>query len=286
MPVVYGSQFTITTGDVFLQEKWSKELTIAREAALVMGKWVKRFDVDNADILNIPNLANLAAAGTIDAHGDLADVTPTTDTNVQLLLNQRIGYILNIPDELSLKSQYDLVSEWTKKAGYGIGLAVETNLLGLTTGFSQTVGDTSSELSALRVLRGVQRLNEANAPKEDRHLVIDPSQVTPLLDTDRFISADKVPYGREDSPILHGEIGMLYGGRTAWSTEVVTSALGGVTGFANLMFHKDAAALGILRDVKSEELARTHFARRIGCSMFYGFIELRDNHGVLVYTSQ
>src|SRR3990167_4516944 len=174
MPVVYGRTHNITTDDIFRVEKWSKDITYWRENPLVMGKWVKRFDVEaGTQLINIPNVTRPPEPAAIDANGDMTDTTPATETQVQLLLDQRRGYIVNIPDDLSLQSTYDLA---------------QSNL--------------------------------------------------------------------------------------------VAAAVEG--GYGNLAFQREAIAMGILRDVQIKMLAETHFSKRIGISMYYGYIELRDNHGVRV----
>lgn len=280
MPVVYGRQHTITTDDVFREEKWSKDVTYWRENNLVMGKWVKRFDVAaGTQLLNIPNLARPAAPSTIDAHGDVSDTTPDTQTQVTLNLDQRIGYIVNLPDDLMLQTTYNLEDIHKKSYGQRLAEAVEANLLGLQDSFSQVVGNAAADISIPVILKARTLLGRANAPMQDRHLVLEPGQYEVLLDSDKITKHESVAYPVAESPIVKGEIGPIFGFRCAESNLVEAVSEGG---FGNLAFQREAIALGILRDVKVEKLARVHFADRMGISMFYGFAELRDNHGVRV----
>ena len=280
MPVVYGRTHNITTDDIFRVEKWSKDVTYWRENPLVMGKWVKRFDVEaGTQLINIPNVTRPPEPAAIDANGDMTDTTPATETQVQLLLDQRRGYIVNIPDDLSLQSTYDLAQ--THKKSYGTRLAefVEGQLLALQSGFSQRVGDVNADISIATILNAWTLLRRANAPITDNHLVVEPGQYQVLVDTDKITKVDSVAYPMAESPIVTGEIGQIFGFRVAHSNLVAAAVEGG---YGNLAFQREAIAMGILRDVQIKMLAETHFSKRIGISMYYGYIELRDNHGVRV----
>lgn len=282
MPIIFGRQHTITTDDVFRVEKWSKDVTHWRENSLVMGKWVKRFDVGpGTQLIRIPNLTRPPAPGTITANGDVTDTTPDTEGEVVLNLDQRVGYIVNLPDDLMLQTTYNLESEHKESYGKRIGESVEANLLGLQDGFTENaaVGSSAADISIPVILKAWTALRRANAPLTDNHLVVESGQYEALLDTDKVTQYNSVAYPVAQSPIVNGEIGQIFGFRCAASNLVEVAAEGG---YGNLAFQREAIAFGVLRDVKTEMLARVHFADRIGISMFYGFVELRGNHGVRV----
>lgn|SRR3990167_1025853 len=281
MAILFGTSFNITTGEIFAPAIQSKDISVAREEVFRLAKVIDRRNVSNMETLLIPNLVNLAAPTDISANGDVSgDITPATDVTTTINLTTRVGYILNIPDQLSLSAMYDLVKEWSAKAGYGLGLKVEDDLFGLWSGFTtNVVGDATSDMSPTRLLRCKQKLDEANVPDTERYGFFRPNQMTVMLDTDRFISTDFGAYSKADAPMLNGKFGHAYGIQLAWSNRVVSS-----TGIRNLVCHKDAIVLAMLRDVKVEKLARVHFADRIGASAFYGYAEKRDDHAVVCTT--
>src|SRR3990167_6630939 len=131
MAINLGTKFTITTQDLMLQSKWSKDFQLAREKRLVFGKLVRRYDVSNCDELIIPKVSNLADPAAITADGDLSDVTPDTEGAVTLLLDKKFGYILNFPDEVSLKTQYEWMKAYTEKAAFGCANKVDSDLAAL-----------------------------------------------------------------------------------------------------------------------------------------------------------
>lgn len=276
MAQIYGVRSNLTTADVFIPEKWSKDVTLAREDALQLGKWCERRNVDSADTLHIPNVANPAAPGAISADGDVDDTTIGTDTDIDLLLDKKFGYILNIPTAVSLQSQYDYAEIQKKKYGFGLGAKVEDDLIDLDATLSFQLGDLTSDISPTRFLSGVVRMDKSNVPRPERYSLWTPEQMGAMLDTDRFVLASSVGWSRENSPIITGEFGQAYGVLLGSSNRLNANG----DGFTNLMFHKEAMVLGILQDIKTEELAKTIFSRRIGLSTFYGVIVKRADHGI------
>ncbi|MEK6878287.1 MAG: hypothetical protein AABY22_01695, partial [Nanoarchaeota archaeon] len=91
---------------------------------------------------------------------------------------------------------------------------------------------------------------------------------------------DSIAYPKGESPIITAEIGQIFSFRCAWSNQVANSTVAAITGKGNLAFQRDALVLAMNRDIKVEMLARTHFADRIGLSMFYGTGVNRNNHAV------
>jgi len=49
---------------------------------------------------------------------------------------------------------------------------------------------------------------------------------------------------------------------------------------SGVLFHRDAFALAMQKDVKIEEFARTRFTTPIGASVLYGVKILRNDHAV------
>lgn len=274
------ASFTTTTHAKFIPEIWSKEVILARESRLYMSNLIMRLDTDVDEYgnkIHLPLVSNLSASD-ISADGSLTDTAPT-ETEVTLTLNKWKGISINVPDIVMAQSKYDLMKLYAEKMGYGLALIVEQDLLGqyssLTT---NSVGTAGTDISDAELRSAVQKLDDARAPFEERHLVIKPVQKNALLGIDKFVRYDVIPYAKGDSPVVKGNLGELYGVSIHVSPEVATSA--GET--QNLMFQHDAFALAMQKDIKVEKFARTQFADRLGASELYGFAILRDDHAVKV----
>ena len=271
--------FTSTTHDKFIPEIWGKEVQIAREEKLIMAPRVERFDVEfsgGGDILHIPKITNLSAGNISTTDGTL-DASVNTEGEVTLTVDKWKGVAINVLDIVAAQSRYDLMKFYTQKMGYALALAVDDDLMALYDNLStNTVGTYNTDITDATLRSAVQKLDEANAPMEERFMVIKPAQKNALLGIDKFVRYDAL--GSASTGIRKGDLGELYGVTTFVSTNVVKAT----NDTKNLMWQKSAFGLAMVKDVKVEEFARTAFTKRIGASELYGVAELRDDHACQV----
>jgi len=272
------ASFTTTTHAVFIPEVWAKEVQLAREDKLVMANRVDRFDLEFAnggDILHIPKISNLTASNISTTDGSLVATAPT-ETEVTLTVDQWKGISIDIIDLVAAQSRYDLMRKYAEKMGFGLALAVDDSLQGLYAGLSQEQGTAAVDITDATLRAAVQDLDVANAPMEDRSLVIHPEQKNALLGIDKFTRYDAL--GMRSAAIRKGDIGELYGVATLVSTNVGKTA----SERENIMWQKSAFGLAMAKNVKVEKFARTKFSQTLGSSELYGVAELRDDHAVKV----
>jgi hypothetical protein len=270
--------FTATTHDKFIPDVWEKSLIAARESVLIMANLVRRLDVNvsqHGDVIHLPLLSNLSA-GDISTSTGALDATAPTETEVTLTINKWKGVAINVLDIVKAQSMYDIMSEYAKKMGYALGVALEDDLTVLAASLSQTVGTFNTDLTDANIRRAVQYLDDARVPFSDRHLVIKPAQKNNLLGIDKFVRYDSIAYAKGESPILKGNMGELYGVMVHVTPEVYKTS----SNTSNMMIHRECLGLAVQKDVKVEQFARTAFTDRMGASNLYGVAELRDDHGV------
>jgi hypothetical protein len=137
----------------------------------------------------------------------------------------------------------------------------------------------TGNLTKDRILESIQYLDEANAPENDRHLVITPAQKNSLLKMENFYDASK--YGSV-SPIQRGMFGQIFG-VNVWVTNAVVTA----TTRQNLMFHRDFAMLGIQEDVVVGDPQWMELKQAYDwvVTALYGYKEIRDDFGVVITTA-
>ena len=273
------ASMTVLTHDKFRPEVWSKRAQIARETKLQMANLVDRYDADvsqKGDVVRIPKVSNLSASD-IGNDGSLSD-SANTETDVTITVDQWRGCSFNLPDMLAAQSNNDLMSIYSSKIGYALGLDLEDKLFALATGFSQNVGSYNTDVTDANLRRAVQYLDDADAPFEDRHLMLKPATVNTILGIDKFVRYDSIPFAKDSSPIVKGNLGEIYGVSTHKSTRVYKTG----NNTSNLMFHREAIGLAVQRNLKVEKFARTGFSDRMGGSQLFGYTELRDDHGVEV----
>ena len=188
-------------------------------------------------------------------------------------------------DVAKVQSKYDLMGEYTKKAGYAIAKAVDSSIAGLYSGLSQYVGDGSTDITDANIIRAIQYLDEADAPESDRYFVINPAAKADLMALDKFVLRTGPGWSSDNSPILHGAKengfwGDIYGVKVFVSTNLVTSA-GTPTVVHNLLFQKEAFGLAIQQNPRTQSQYKLEYlSNLVVCDVLYGVAELRDTFAV------
>lgn len=291
---------TVTTAANFIPEIWSKDVKRATEANLVMMPRVNTmFSSDiktKGDTLHIPDLSNLTA-GDKSASTDVT-FEAITEGKTDLLIDKHKYAAFKVEDIVKVQSAYDLMSLYTEKAGFALAKAMDTSLLSLYSGLSQSVGSAGSAITDANLLTAIQYLDDADAPGSQRSLVIKPSQMKALLLIDKFVRADAVGYMAQMSPIVTGALakgdvqtakpkgyfGQIYGIDVYVSTNVVTSGSSPVSTH-NLLFHRDAFIAAVQADVRIQsDYNIRSLATEVVADVLYGVAEYRDTFAVRILT--
>lgn len=271
---------SVAASGQFVPELWSKEVVHARESKLVMPNRVARYDAEfknGGDILRIPQMAHLTAA-SVGTYGAITPSAPS-ETPLALTVDQWIYAAVELEDLAKVQSSYNLLKEYAKEIGYALKLNLEDYLLGLYSGLSQSVGTAGVPVSDPVLLNAILKLDEADAPEEDRTIIMRPASKATLLGLDKFVDASKTGYAK--SAAVTGMFGDIYGIPIFFSNRVISS-----TGIRNMVFHKDAFMCAIQKDVSMYEDGpdRIQIAHTIVGHMMYGAAEKRDSHAVVLLT--
>jgi hypothetical protein len=277
---------TITTGANFIPEVWSAEVLRAVESNLVLAKQVKRYDGDVksfGDTIHVPNLSNLTA--NVKAAGELVTTQAVTEDKKDILIDKHYETSFYVEDILKVQSKYDLMSEYTSKAGYAIAKQVDTLLAGLYAGLSQSVGDGSTKITDANIIAGIEKLDLAEAPETDRFFDIKANGKADLMAIDKFVLRTGPGWSVDNSPILHGAKengfwGDIYGLKVFVSNNLVTAA-GTPTVIHNLMFQKEAFGLAMQQNPRTQtQYKQEYLANLVTVDTIFGLAEMRDTFAV------
>lgn len=281
------SQMTTTTGDVFRPEIWSPEVLRATENALVMAGLIKRFDslvTGKGDVINIPNLSNLAASDK-SANTQVTLQSPT-ESNTQISINKHKESSFLIEDLLKVQSNYDLMSEYTSKAGEAIARQIDSDLLGEYTNFTNTdVGTYGSDITDAVIVAAGEAIDLANAPLEDRAMVIYPTQKSALLRIDKFVKVDYMGQYQNPTVVQKGVPsrymwGDIYGVPVYYTKQVVLTAATPSQAH-NIMFHKEALALALQQAPRTQsQYIIEYLGNLVVVDTIYGVKTLRSDFGI------
>ena len=282
-------QITTTTEDKFIPDVWAMEVLRATEDALVMAPLVKRYDslvASRGDTIHIPNLSNLTANDkSANTQVTLQSVTET-ETTISINKHKETSFL--VEDIVKVQSNYDLMSEYTSKAGFAIAEQVDTDLLALYTGFTNTdVGTYGTDVTNPVILSAIEALDLANAPLEGRNFIFHPKQKTAIAQIDTFVRADYLGNYQSAKPAAVGpQSRQLWGeiwGIPAYYTNQVPTTAGTPTQYHNILFHKEALALAMQQKprVQSEYILE-YLGTLVVCDTIYGVKNLRGTFGIEV----
>jgi len=281
------ADMTSTTSAVFIPELWSVETLRQQEAALVVAPLVKRYDSlvkGRGDTVHIPKVSNLAANDKI-ANADVTLQSPTEGERT-INIDQWKETSFLIEDIVKVQANYDLMAEYTHKAGFAIAQAIDSDILGLWNTFTNPpVGSYATNITDPVLILALQYLDEANAPLEDRAMVFAPKQKATIMGLDKFVKADFLGQYQNPTPVKRGPNtrylwGQIYGTPVYYTTQVETTA-GTPFQTHNICFHKEALALALQLAPRTQG---TYWQRSLGwlvtVDSIYGMAGLRTDHGV------
>ena len=201
-------------------------------------------------------------------------------SRISLIADTHVYQAFELEYEADLFSNIGLMEKLTKASGYAVAHRIDDDAAALVDNFSQTVGSVTVGLTESDVKRGVQYLNDAFAPEDGRVFVFSPAEQMNLFGIERFINA------QYSASIGNVNVDSKYKG-------YVTNILGldwymslnvegtNAAGHDNGMWQKEACATLVVeesRPVSHYEISTD--TTRYAVHAIYGFVEVRDDHGV------
>lgn len=275
-----------TTADVFIPEWWSALAIVAREQRLVFAKSVdRRYEegLTMGDIVHVPSLGNLAAQTKTKGTNAAIVYETVTETNTDITIATWEYSAIAVESIVKVQGNRDLLKSYAGKMGYALDLAIDDVLAGLVDDRTNAVGSLLSPLSYNDLLRARQYLDDANAPEEDRYIVVAPAEEANMMKLDHFINRDYA--------ILHGEAGQtkdssrgFIGSWLGFGIYKSTNVEGSnAAGHDNSMHQRQAYAL--VHQMKPTPWHMTdtdYFVHKVALENLYGTAAMRNDHGVFM----
>jgi len=271
-----------TTLDVLIPEIWSDKMNNFYRAKLRAVSFFTDLSSELAgggDVLNIPNLTEMAAHTKTNAAN--VTVNNPTETDINLTVNTWVecSFAIEKREAQIVKKSYRIQETYAMNASYTVGAVYEDAILALFPAFSQTVGTSAADLADSNIVRALQYLDDADVPQEDRAFFLSPKQVWNDLAQINKFSLLVNTLGAD--PVLKGHVGTLYG-----VPVISSSRIGATLGSANsCLAHKDAIVHeSTTMDVDTNYVPES-MAFLTTADVMYGVIENRDTSGVWIKTA-
>lgn len=273
----------------FIPELWLPLVQEAREDNLVAAKRV--YDLSGfgdirskGDVIHVPKLS-LYTASDKTADTELPE-SATTESEFTLTVDKHKGVRIPVEDISMAQSAYNLMELYSMRVGMALAKVLDTDILGLWSGLSQTVGATASTdggISDTNIVRALRFLDAANAPMKDRSVIVDSYGVEDMRLIDKFVRYDAVGQSGDSNVILGGAFGTIYGVPVYVTENVQTTSVVGGTLSRGLVMHREGLSYAMQSSPKIENWRNAPKLRdEIIGQELYGVAEYRDDHAVVL----
>lgn len=253
----------------------------ATESRLVFANVVDRRLEEDASVgktVKVASVGNLAARAKAENTAILYETLTETATTVTLNLWSYAAF--GTEDIVKIQSHINVQNEYQKKCGYAIAKDVDTKLAqSVPSGATQTVGVLGTPYTDDDVRRAVQYLDDADAPEENRVLIMSPAEKRDKLALDKWTNT------------LYRGTGGANGGGQQVNNGQIGDDIYGLTPYVTTNLNKPGAGQGDNCVLQKEGYAlvqqskpKTHilydidfFATKIAIETIFGHGEMRDS---------
>ena len=228
----------LTTVDVFLMEVWSQAVSRARGKKLVFAAHVDRTpeaDLKPGQIYRRQRISHLAARSkSANTALSYETVTESEDT---LTINNYYYAAFAVEDVITPMIKVDQIAAYMPEVGYALAKQEDDDLAALIDDgtITQSVGTLATGLTYDNYVRADQYLQDAEAPEDERVIVISHAEKANALKQDQFINSQYVKLQEGGS-----NTGLL-GGILAYPVFVTGNTNGSnAAGHDSVMMHKSA----------------------------------------------
>ena len=242
---------------------------------------IKHYDRDvksAGQTVEIPNLSNLTANKKVA--NTQVTLNGPTETKTTITINNHYESSFLLEDMAEAQSAYDAASEYTAKTGYALAEKMDLSVVDeITDNATYAAGAYGTALNDTTILVANRYLDEAKVPTTDRTLAVTPQGKQEMLAIDKFVRYDALGTG---TAIINGKIGTIYNDEVVMSQNLrITAAT--PTQNNNLLFHKEACAIAIQKDIKFESQRKTEYLGTLYvASSLWGVEMLRHDAAVVV----
>lgn len=259
----------------------------------------------SSEVATYGNIVDIPFTGALSVNDKAADTAVTlqtpADSKVSVTLNKHKEVSFLIEDIATALARPDYLSAYVADAMAVVAEQIDTDIAALYSGFSQTI-DATTGLGEDDFRNARRLLTSAKAPLRNRVAVLHEDAEYELLGIEKFVNQDYKLQGAPEA-LIGSYVGKFLGFDVFTDQNIpVATAVA-----KNLFFHKDAIVLatrplpaapagsGVQQAVMGEDgiglrATMSYSADNLGVQMtidvLYGVAELRDNHGVVVSTTE
>jgi N4-gp56 family major capsid protein len=257
---------------------------VANERSIMRGL-VKNYSLAPAQgkTIQVP-IYPVQTAASLTEGDDFSNTAVSTD--VATFTVGQVGLMTMVTDLALQASASNVVADLGRLFGEAIAKKIDQDLMAKFSEFTtNTVGSSSTTITAALVMQAVTKLRAAAVPSEGIVAVLHPNIAYDLksaLTSQGNVVFTAGAYGEVANEAMRmGYVGQLFGVPVYESANVPLIAGGAAGDYLGGVFHRDALGFGLMRDITIETQRR---ARAIGtdvvASAMYGVGTVYEQYGV------
>jgi len=207
-----------------------------------------------------------------------------------------VSYLIEDKEVQQILQSSDALEAYASQAKYHIARSLDTSLMGLYSGLSQTVSDTATDVTDSIVRQAIESVVNGDVPMEDLAFFFHTTVVWhDLYGIQKYYDASQL--GINGGPVATGKLGGMLGskyrgrlyGIPVFETSQV-QADGASSAFYNLLTHPKTFCYAVMTPGGVIRSQANYWAESLGTlwttDIIYGVAELRDDSGVVIKSRQ
>ena len=271
------NESTMTTLNDLLPSIVAEALFVAQERSLMRGL-VRNYTLPagSGKTITVPIYPAQTAASVNEA----TDLTNTAiSTSGATLTIGEVGIMTTVTDLARVASASNVVADVGNLFGTAVATKMDKDLTALFSGFSATVGGTSTTLTAALVAQAIMKLRGLGIPMADVAVVLNPDVAYDFVANLTNTFANPNAGNLQNEAMLNGMVGRFMGVPIYITANVVNNGTAG--DYVGAVFHRDALGIAMLQDIKLEAQRDASLrADELVATAVYGVGELYDAYGV------
>lgn len=255
----------------------AEALFVAQERSLMRGL-VRNYTLPagSGKTITVP----IYPAQTAAAVNEATDLTNTAiSTSGAVLTVGEVGLMTTVTDLARVASASNVVADVGNLFGTAVATKIDKDLTALFSGFSATVGGTTTTLTAALVAQAIMKLRGQGIPMADVAVVLNPDVAYDFVANLTGTFANPNGGALQNEAMANGMVGRFMGVPVYITANVLNNGTAG--DYVGAVFHRDALGIAMLQDIKLEAQRDASLrADELVATAVYGVGELYDAYGV------
>lgn len=270
---------TTTTLNDLLPAITAEAMFVANERSIMRGL-VKNFSIpaSQGKTITVPIYPTQSAAALTE--GDEVANTEISTSGATLTVST-VAVRTMVTDLIRASAASNVVADVGRLFGEAIAKKIDTDLLGLFSGFSGGVGAADAALTPATIARAIATLRANSVPQDALYCVVNPYVAYDLKASLTNTFANPNAGVIQNEAMVTGYVGTLFGVPIFESANLANNGTAG--DYVGAVFHRDALGLAMIGDINIETQRRASYVGDdIVASCHYGVGELYDGYGIKV----